>query len=480
MEIVTFKIKDLAIQIKTGTTPSTGETLNFEDANFNWFTPGDFSDSKLVLKDSNRKISEYAVKNSATIFSPKTILITCIGDIGNSGIIEKEASANQQITGVVVNSEIINPYLFNYLIRHNKKQIKDKSNQAVVPILNNKNLKEIEFSFPKDLETQNKIVAILDKAKAILDKREETIKKYDELLRALFLEMFGDPFFNTKKFPTDTLENHCSFITKGTTPKSIKIFDKPFEGSIPFLKVYHITNGEIDFHYKPSYVSDSVHNKELSRSKVKPNDVLMNIVGPPLGKIGIVPDNYKEWNINQAIVIFRAEGELLPIYLLNTLMNKNLLKSIVEQAVGVRQLNLSLKQCREIIIPIPPIAMQKEFERTYIVQKRLKEGFIKSKHKLEQLIKSISKSAFDGSMDFNKAVDLEVLLENDYQFFKENSNSSSIKLLLERLNTNELNENKFYEQQTYNKAKSFVFELIKEGKVKQVFDEKTKKVKLTI
>ncbi len=72
------------------------------------------------------------------------------------------------------------------------------------------------------------------------------------------------------------------------------------------------------------------------------------------------------------------------------------------------------------------------------------------------------------------------MLENDYQFFKENSNEKSIKLLLKRLDKDELNENKFYEHETYDKAKSFVFELLKEGKVKQIFDIKTKRVKLTV
>lgn len=376
------------------------------------------------------------------------------------------------------NSDVKTKFVYYYLIS-NIHILEEGFKGAGLKHISKTYIENIEIPIP-DIDFQNKIIAILDRCSLALDKRKNALKLLDDLNESTYVEMFGDPFLNTKKFPTDTLENNCSFITKGTTPKSIKIFDEPFEGCIPFLKVYHIVNGEIDFHYKPSYISEQIHNTELGRSKVKPNDVLMNIVGPPLGKIGIVPDTFLEWNINQALVIFRAKGELLPIYLLNTLMNRSLLQSIVEKAVGVRQLNLSLKQCREITIPIPPISMQKEFERIYLVHRRLKEGMLKSKYKLETLIKSISQSAFDGSIDFNAAVDLEVLLENDYNFFKENSNSSSIKLLLERLNTDELNEKRFNEQHTYDKAKSFVFELIKEGKVKQVFDEKTKKVKLTV
>ncbi len=61
---------------------------------------------------------------------------------------------------------------------------------AAIPHISKPALESISIPLP-NLETQNKIVAILDKAKAVLDKREETIRKYDELLRAVFLEMFG-------------------------------------------------------------------------------------------------------------------------------------------------------------------------------------------------------------------------------------------------------------------------------------------------
>ncbi len=94
----------------------------------------------------------------------------------------------------------------------------------------------------------------------------------------------------------------CDFITKGTTPSSTEFKDG---GEIPYLKVYNIVNQKINFYYRPQFIKRSVHER-LSRSKVYPNDVIMNIVGPPLGKIAIIPDDFQEWNINQALAIFRC------------------------------------------------------------------------------------------------------------------------------------------------------------------------------
>ena len=104
-----------------------------------------------------------------------------------------------------------------------------------------------------------------------------------------------------------------------------------------------------------------MHDGKLSRSKVYPNDVLMNIVGPPLGKFSIVTDEFKEWNINQAIAIFRAKEKIIPIFLMYSLMQPYVLTPFLDMAVGVRQLNLSLEQCREIEIMLPPMELQNQF-----------------------------------------------------------------------------------------------------------------------
>ena len=78
------------------------------------------------------------------------------------------------------------------------------------------------------------------------------------------------------------------FITKGTTPSKENLFSG--FGDVPFIKVYNLTdNGFLDFTVNPTFVSTETHNGFLGRSKVIPNDVLMNIVGPPLGKVSLVP-----------------------------------------------------------------------------------------------------------------------------------------------------------------------------------------------
>lgn len=143
----------------------------------------------------------------------------------------------------------------------------------------------------------------------------------------------------------------CGFITKGTTPAKNHLLP---DGEIPFLKVYNIIENKIDFHYRPTFIPKEVSHKELGRSKAYPGDVVMNIVGPPLGKVAIIPEHFPEWNMNQALSVFRAKSGILNKYIYYMLLSDSVLKSVISESKGsAGQNNLSLAQCRALLIPIP-------------------------------------------------------------------------------------------------------------------------------
>lgn len=154
----------------------------------------------------------------------------------------------------------------------------------------------------------------------------------------------------------------CIKVQSGSTPTG-----NPFEqnGKIPFLKVYNIVNQKIDFDYKPQFITDEVHRSKSKRSIAFPDDILMNIVGPPLGKIAILTDQYPEWNLNQAITLFRVDKEkLLSKFLYYVLCEGKLVRDVMHDTKGiVGQINISLTQCREAIIPCPSLLEQHEIVR---------------------------------------------------------------------------------------------------------------------
>jgi len=191
----------------------------------------------------------------------------------------------------------------------------------------------------------------------VIKERKRELKLLDELIKARFVELFECGDHEIVK-----ASDVCDFITKGTTPPTGEITEEYENGKIPFLKVYNLSfTGEMLFDENPQYILAETHNGKLARSKVYPNDVLMNIVGPPLGKFTLVTDEFEEWNINQAIAIFRAKERILPRFLLHALMQPKVLEPFIGQAVGIRQQNLSLEQCRNLQFPLPSLEEQKSF-----------------------------------------------------------------------------------------------------------------------
>lgn len=146
----------------------------------------------------------------------------------------------------------------------------------------------------------------------------------------------------------------CRPISSGSTPSA----DKFTDSGVPFLKVYNIRDQKIDFSYKEQFVDEDTHVGKLSRSRLYPNDVVMNIVGPPLGKIAIIPDDYPEWNCNQAIVFFGLLIPDLSNYLYTYLCEGSFLNQI--ELIGTAgQDNISVTKSQNIVMPLPPLNEQK-------------------------------------------------------------------------------------------------------------------------
>ncbi|WP_412566714.1 restriction endonuclease subunit S [Xanthomonas phaseoli] len=146
----------------------------------------------------------------------------------------------------------------------------------------------------------------------------------------------------------------CRPISSGSTPPS-DLFR--YDEGIPFLKVYNIRNQEIDFEYKKQFVSPENHRGKMKRSALVPGDVVMNIVGPPLGKVAIIPDTFPEWNCNQAIVFFGLIAPVSRQYIYTFLKEGSFLKNIA--LIGTAgQDNISVTKSKNIAVPLPPIAEQ--------------------------------------------------------------------------------------------------------------------------
>ncbi|MEQ1891032.1 MAG: restriction endonuclease subunit S [Planctomycetota bacterium] len=194
----------------------------------------------------------------------------------------------------------------------------------------------------------------------------------------------------------------CGFITKGTTPNASKMFGD--SGDVPFIKVYNLTaHGQLDLSVKPTFVSWETHRGELARSRVTRGDILINIVGPPLGQAGVVPDTIAEANINQAIARLRPVTEGVRGYLAICVMTEWIMRWAFSRAkTTAGQTNLTLELCRDLPIPLPPLAEQlrivTEVDRRLSVLDELEALVSANLQRATRLRQSILQRAFAGEL----------------------------------------------------------------------------------
>ena len=201
-----------------------------------------------------------------------------------------------------------------------------------------------------------------------------------------------------KKWQVLKAHEACKVVACGSTPKG-----KPFTntGDIPFLKVYNIVDQQINFYYKPQFISKDIHTKELKRSTSYPGDVIMNIVGPPLGKVATIPRDFPEWNMNQALVIFRASEKMLPRFLYFVLCEGEAVRGIDKEFRGTAgQSNISLTQCRNFVFPAPPIEEQKKIieivDELFSVADKIESRYNNLKKYTDSLPQAILRGVFGG------------------------------------------------------------------------------------
>lgn len=189
------------------------------------------------------------------------------------------------------------------------------------------------------------------------------------------------------------IDDLCGWITSGSTPPKS---DFTKEEKIPYLKVYNIREQRIDFDYQPQFITEASHNKLLKRSILRPGDVVMNIVGPPLGKTAIIPNTFPEWNCNQAITCFRLIEPELNSFIHLFLKSGTFLNNI--ELVGTAgQDNISVTKSRNIVIPLPPLSEQHRIvakvDEMMLLCDKLKAKLAQAKETQLNLAESIVKRA---------------------------------------------------------------------------------------
>ena len=190
-----------------------------------------------------------------------------------------------------------------------------------------------------------------------------------------------------------------AYVAAGSTPNKDAFVAK----GIPYIKMYNLRMQKIDFDFHPQYIKREIHEGKLYRSRTEIGDLLMNIVGPPLGKLAVIPSTLPEGNFNQAAVLIRPyqHKELLVKYLFYYLSEMSEISSISTKG-SAGQVNISLTQSQNMRIPLPPLFEQQriveEVERWFKLIDIIEQGKADLQTTIKQAKNKILELAIHGKL----------------------------------------------------------------------------------
>ena len=270
-----------------------------------------------------------------------------------------KALLNQHIFKVAFDKCAVNKQYFVYAVQHKLQEMETKAHGATMKHIVKKDFDNTVIPFPT-LEEQEEIAKIINHASGIIFARQQQLQQLDELIKARFVELFGNPVINNKGWNVSDLGQLTIKIGSGATPKGGK--EAYQTDGISLIRSMNVHNGK--FEYKElAHISDE-QAARLENVAVEENDVLLNITGASVARSCVVPTNVLPARVNQHVCIIRCKDSIMPDFINSLLIDDNyqdLLWSIAGS--GATREAITKQQVESLQIILPPISKQEEFSK---------------------------------------------------------------------------------------------------------------------
>ena len=286
------------------------------------------------------------------------ILISVRAPIGALNIADTECCIGRGLAAISVRNIKDRDYIFNAL-KAKSEYLKNRGTGSTFKAINKNILEDVEIPIVST-EKRDIEIKVLNKLNIVKKQKEKELSKLDTIIKARFVEMFGDPLRNDRTWPISKLKLLTTKIGSGATPKGGKQSYKK-EG-ITLVRSMNVHDGE--FVYKDLAHIDTAQAHDLDNVELQPKDVFINITGASVARSCVIPDNILPGRVNQHVAIIRCKENLLNYIFLNRLFLNSSFKQkllVMGQAGGATRQALTKEQLKKLNLILPPIELQNEF-----------------------------------------------------------------------------------------------------------------------
>ena len=368
--------------------------VNIKDVCSEIFAGGDAPKSKMALQptaeytipiysNGEENSGLYGYTDNPRVTAP-SITISARGTIGYTAIRTQPFVPIVRLITLTPIPDIIDiQYLYYAVKKYNFAGSGTSIPQLTVPMI-----KDYNFPLPP-MEEQRRIASLLDKVSDLIAKRRAQLDKLDLLVKARFVEMFGDPVVNPMGWEKRTLKEVCTKLTDGThfSPESFGT------GDFKYITAKNIKENGFDFS-AITYVSEKVHRPIFERCNPEFGDILYIKDGVTTG-VAMINTLKEEFSLLSSVALLKQNRSIIDGYFLcGVLNNKEMYTDIRSNMGGAAITRLTIAKLNKIQIILPPVELQKYFASYAQQIEKIKTTVNCSLDKLEILKKALMQQHF--------------------------------------------------------------------------------------
>ena len=370
--------------IVSGTTPKSDHP-EYWDGDINWVTPAELTDESDTIFESQRKITQQAVSDSSLKpFPAGTVLLSSRAPIGKVAIAGVEMYCNQGFKNLICSDVIYNRYLYHFL-KGKTDYLNSLGRGATFKEISKSIVEGIEIPLPP-LDEQRKIAAALDKVSGLIAKRRQQLDKLDELVKARFVEMFGDPLSPSTKWEKSTMGKEFSVSSGGTPATSEPSYWEA--GTIPWIGS-NLCQNKIIYQNDGKFITQKGYENS-SAKWCSSGTVLIALVGATIGKTALLRFNTTT-NQNIAAINVNGSNRFVPEFVFYHLQFQY--ESFMQIGDGKFKM-ANLNFIRQLQLLLPPLQLQQQFSSFAEQTEKSKTTISRSLEKLEMLKKAMMQEYF--------------------------------------------------------------------------------------
>ena len=297
------------------------------------------------------------------MYESDTVLIAMYGaTIGATSILNFPACTNQACAAFKKSEEILPEYLY-FFLRSKKEKFVNDGVGGTQPNISAGYLKKVQIEV-RSLDEQSEIINVLDKVNRIIDERTKELAALDDLIKARFVEMFGDPVENPKRYYVATLQEliakgyityHLDGNHGGNYPKSEEFVDK----GVPYISANCIVNGRIDFS-KAKYLTPKRASK--LRKGIAQNEDVLFAHNATVGPTVVLHTDEEKVILGTSLTAYRCnKNKVMPNYLKAYMLSDGFVRQYWGEMKQTTRNQVPITTQKKYLFLVPPIDLQNQF-----------------------------------------------------------------------------------------------------------------------